>query len=208
MDHQKPITDGRKRRSVRTRKAILNATKEAFLEKGYLKTTFKDISNRAGIGYGTIYLHFSCKEELMQALVDGIMEEVDKVVYIDYHPSEFYDVREIVYAQIRAVLKLALDNRNTFRIIWDALAHSESTNRYWEDIFERFTQRTAKDLCYSKEHGLARPLNEMIIAKSLVYMVREFLWDLVWERETDVDEVSKHLVELYIGGAYLPAHNC
>lgn len=207
MDNQKLVTDGRKKRSSRTRKAILCAAKDAFLEKGYLKTTFKDISNRAGIGYGTIYLHFSCKEELMQAIVDGIMEKVDKVVYIDYHPSEFHDVREIVYTQISAVFKLALDNRNVFRIIWDALAHSESTNNYWEDIFERFIQRTAKDLRYSKEHGLARPLNEMIIAKSLVFMVREFLWDLVWDRETDVDEVSKHLVELYIGGAYLPAQN-
>ncbi len=204
MDQQKLLSDGRRRRSARSRKAILISAKEVFLEKGYQKTTFKDISSRAGIGYGTIYLHFSDKEELMQTLVDGIMEEAYKVVYIEYHPSKFNDVREIAFTQIKAVLNLAIENRNLFRIIWDALSHSQSTRSYWEEIFERFIQRIIEDLRYSQKHGLARPLNERVIAKSLVYMVREFLWDLVWERETDVDEVSYHLIELYIGGAYFP----
>lgn len=204
MDQQNLLSDGRRRRSARSRKAILTSAKEVFLEKGYLKTTFKDISSRAGIGYGTIYLHFSDKEELMQTLVDGIMEEVDKVVYIEYHPSKYNDVREIVFIQIKTVLNLAIDNKYLFRIIWDALSHSQSTRSYWEEIFERFIQRTMEDLRYSQKQGLARPQNERIIAKSLVYMIREFLWDLVWEHETDVDEVSYYLVELYIGGAYFP----
>ena len=50
-------------------------------------------------------------------------------------------------------------------------------------------------------------MNKRIVAKSLVYMVHEFLWGLVWERETDVDEISKDLVELYIGGAYRPGRD-
>lgn len=204
MENTRHETDGRKRRSARTRGNILESAKAVFLEKGYLKTTFKDISSRAGIGYGTVYTHFSGKEELLRALVDDIMEKINKVVYIDYRPSRFSDVREIVYNQIHTVLKLAADNRNSLRIIWDALGHSESTSRYWDSIFDRFIERTVEDLSYSQEHHLAKPLNKRIVAKTIVYMIREFLWDVVWERETDIQEISENLIEVYIGGAYRP----
>lgn len=51
------------------------------------------------------------------------------------------------------MLKLARDNRNLFRIIWDAVSHLQPTRLYWEAIFERFIQRTVEDLHYSGEHG-------------------------------------------------------
>ena len=200
-------TDGRKRRSARTRKAILDAAKTVFLEKGYLKTTFKEISGRAGIGYGTVYSHFTGKEELLRALVDDLMNKVDKVVYINYNPSRRADVYEIVYNQIYTVLALAAENRDSFRIIGDALGHSKKIRLYWDSIFDRFVARTMEDLGYSQAHNLARPLNRRIIAKTLVYAAREFLWDVVWERETDIREITANLIELYIGGAYLPEEN-
>ncbi|MEW5784311.1 MAG: TetR/AcrR family transcriptional regulator [Bacillota bacterium] len=202
MEKHETKIDGRKKRSACTRKAILESAKSVFLEKGYTGTTFKDISSRAGIGYGTVYIHFKDKEELLQNLVDDVMTKIGKVVYINYSPSRYADVREIVYNQIYSVLKLARENRHVFQIIWDALGHSKVTRSYWDDIFNRFIERTIEDLHYSQEHHLARPLQTKIIAKGIVYMIREFLWDIVWERENDIEQISENLFELYTGGVY------
>jgi AcrR family transcriptional regulator len=195
--------DGRKMRSLRTRKSILDAAQAVFLEKGYTGTTFKDISGRAAVGYGTMYVHFKDKEELLRTLVDDVMDQIGEVVYVNYNPSQPADVRKIVYNQILTPLKLACENRNIFKILWDALGHSAATRSYWDVIFDRFIDRTVEDLRYSQEHHLAKPLEKRIIAKCIVYMIREFLWDVVWEREHDIEKISENIIELYLGGTYL-----
>lgn len=49
---------------------ILQAAEELFLERGFYETSMEDIAARVGIAKGTVYLHFSSKEELVAALFD------------------------------------------------------------------------------------------------------------------------------------------
>ena len=47
---------------------ILQAAEELFLERGFYETSVDEIAARVGIAKGTVYLHFSSKEELVLAL--------------------------------------------------------------------------------------------------------------------------------------------
>lgn len=194
--------DGRKRRSIKTRRKILAFATEVFLEKGYRDTTFKDISRKAGIGYGTIYLYFNNKEDLLVSIVNDIMSEIRNMIYIQYSPGQVTDVKEIVYQQIHGIFTLVELNKGPLRIVWDALAHSDSLRTHWNNIFDQFVQRVMEDVGYSEKQGLTRPLNQRVTAKAIVYMVREFFWDIILGKETDIMELSYTLTELYTGGAY------
>ncbi|MFI9595729.1 TetR/AcrR family transcriptional regulator [Nonomuraea sp. NPDC052265] len=48
---------------------ILDAANELLLRHGYRKVTVEDIANRAGVGKGTVYLHWRTKNELFEALL-------------------------------------------------------------------------------------------------------------------------------------------
>ncbi|ALG10652.1 hypothetical protein AOZ06_30490 [Kibdelosporangium phytohabitans] len=48
---------------------ILDAAGELLLRFGYRKVTIEDIARRAGIGKGTVYLHWRTKQELFDALL-------------------------------------------------------------------------------------------------------------------------------------------
>ncbi|KZB87811.1 TetR/AcrR family transcriptional regulator [Amycolatopsis regifaucium] len=48
---------------------ILDAAGVLLTRLGYRKVTIEDIANQAGIGKGTIYLHWRAKEDLFQALL-------------------------------------------------------------------------------------------------------------------------------------------
>jgi AcrR family transcriptional regulator len=48
---------------------ILDAAGELLLRFGYRKVTIEDVSRRAGIGKGTVYLHWRTKQELFEALL-------------------------------------------------------------------------------------------------------------------------------------------
>lgn len=58
------------------REAILDATDRLLARYGYRKMTVEDIAVEAGIGKGTIYLHFSSKEEVVLSHIDRIVERL------------------------------------------------------------------------------------------------------------------------------------
>ena len=56
--------------------AILDATDRLLAVFGYRKMTVEDIAAEAGIGKGTIYLHFSSKEEVVLSHIDRIVDRL------------------------------------------------------------------------------------------------------------------------------------
>jgi AcrR family transcriptional regulator len=55
------------------RDAILAAALEEFSARGYAAARLEDVAQRAGVGKGTIYLHFRDKEALFQELVTSLL---------------------------------------------------------------------------------------------------------------------------------------
>jgi AcrR family transcriptional regulator len=59
-----------------TRDAILDATDRLLTRYGYKKMTIDDLAQEVGIGKGSIYLHFSSKEEIALSHIDRIIERL------------------------------------------------------------------------------------------------------------------------------------
>ncbi len=59
-----------------TRDAILDATDRLLARYGYKKMTIDDLAKEVGIGKGSIYLHFSSKEEVALSHIDRIIERL------------------------------------------------------------------------------------------------------------------------------------
>lgn len=62
--------------TVEVREAILDATDDFLARFGYRKMTIDDIAQAVGIGKGSVYLHFSSKEEIALSQVDRIIEQL------------------------------------------------------------------------------------------------------------------------------------
>jgi AcrR family transcriptional regulator len=58
------------------RERILDSTDRLLARYGYTKLTMDDLAREAGIGKGTIYLHFPAKEEVVLSHIDRIVEAV------------------------------------------------------------------------------------------------------------------------------------
>lgn len=54
------------------RKEIISAARHLFFTKGYEATSTTDIMKAVGIAKGTLYYHFSSKEEILDALLEDI----------------------------------------------------------------------------------------------------------------------------------------
>jgi len=60
----------REEQAARTRGRILDAASELFLERGYARTTMKDIAERAGVARDTVHAIFGSKARVLTALID------------------------------------------------------------------------------------------------------------------------------------------
>lgn len=97
--------------------SILDATDRLLGRFGYRKMTVEDIAAEAGIGKGTIYLHFKSKEEVVLSHIDRIVDRLQ------------LRLKEIAHSDATATerLRLMLLTRVMFR--FDSVQHyTQSVN--------------------------------------------------------------------------------
>jgi TetR/AcrR family fatty acid metabolism transcriptional regulator len=120
------------------RTLISEAAVEVFAEKGFHQARISDISKRAGVADGTIYLYFKNKDDLllsifedsMTLLVDGAKEELSKEScplqkirsFVAFHFRQVQDnrsVAEVLQVELRLSNKFLKDYRPSK--LWDYL---------------------------------------------------------------------------------------
>ena len=99
----------------RTRRRLLDAATEQFVAHGYRKTSIDEIARRAGIGKGSVYLHFATKSDMMLAALAreklDAMELMRSAFRADLSPRE--RLRECV----RAMLMMAAGSPLISRVV-------------------------------------------------------------------------------------------
>ena len=74
--YSSPVRD---EQAARTRVRILDAAADLFLERGYGRTTMKDIADRAGVARDTVHAVFGSKARVLTALIDRRLVPDDSV---------------------------------------------------------------------------------------------------------------------------------
>lgn len=185
------------------RQAILKAAREIFLENGFDDNTMLEISQRAGVGYGTLYTHFKGKDDILRHLIDEIATDFGRLVNIPYRPESAKEVEERIAQEINYLLNLALKHRAILKVSYQAMGQSQVIKDHWNSIFDRHVNKAIEDYSYSFEKGLTKTgLTPHIVAKSCVFMIKEFFWEVVLEKEDDIDKISKEVAYLFLHGAY------
>ena len=59
---------------------FINAAEALFNEKGFENTSVDDIVQRVGVAKGLFYYYFKSREELLAAIVDRILDEMEQIV--------------------------------------------------------------------------------------------------------------------------------
>lgn len=108
--HRKnPIASARKQpvqeRSRRTVEAILQATTQVLIQRGYENATTGAIAERAGVSIGTLYQYFPNKELLVASLIEAHFKEV--LTTIESALSD--NVESPLAVLLRAVIRASLD---------------------------------------------------------------------------------------------------
>ena len=101
-------------RRASTRRALLDAARSLFAEKGYHGTAAEEIVGHAGLTRGALYHHFEDKRDLFRVVVDEMEGEIDEEIEAAERAEP--GLPEAVMAGYRAFIDAVLDPemRRTF----------------------------------------------------------------------------------------------
>jgi AcrR family transcriptional regulator len=101
-------------RRAATTRALLDAARSLFAEKGYHETAAEEIVRRAGLTRGALYHHFEDKKDLFRVVVDEMEGEIDEEIEAAERAES--GLPEAVMAGYRAFIDAVLDPemRRTF----------------------------------------------------------------------------------------------
>ena len=107
------------------REALLTAAKQCLLEKGYNRTTARDIASAAGVSLAAIGYHFSSKDALLTEALLLAFGEWDQ------------DLQRALQTSV----SVAITPKERFEATWAKVIATFETHRsLWVANFEIFTQ--------------------------------------------------------------------
>ena len=91
----------------KTKRKIFETSMKLFAEKGYNATSIEEITATVGVAKGTLYYHFSSKEEIFNFLIDEGMKLLQNSIDIKTAKySNYIDkLKAIILIQIKIVVK-------------------------------------------------------------------------------------------------------
>lgn len=193
----------RERKAAERRMQIISAAARLFAEKGFHRTTTRDIAEEADISEGTLYNYFDSKDDL---LLD-IMDMLDDV------PSEADDFDEVVLEDAREFLITMMKGRREMidqyhpmlqSVLSEILVNPELRQRYYNEQISPGIILISRNLQELLDKGQFRNINvpytaRLLTALMLGLYVLEVMGDPLIQSQWD--ELSWDIAALLIDGA-------
>ena len=122
-------------KSLTKKEALLQAAKELFGEYGFAETTFKKISDRAGVALGLLTHHYGNKEKLFFAAGMDVLENFINV--LQQATSEAEDGRTGVLNFCRTYLAFSIDPNTHWLVLVRCSPYSDMKTSEDRDIMLR-----------------------------------------------------------------------
>lgn len=191
-------------RSIERVERILDAAAQLVVSEGVDALSTRGVATLAEVPVATLYQYFADKDEILLALVERDIAEMDAQVAADLGALEVLSIGSIVETTMRAFVKVYL-RRPAFVVIW----MRGRTNTAIRDFCRAHNKRVAADLYrLANDTGLLKPGTKRLHAE-LAVEVGDRVFQLAFETKMRGDRAivaeGVDLVRGYLEGHASPA---
>lgn len=183
----------------KTKRKIFETSMKLFAEKGYDATSIEEITATVGVAKGTLYYHFSSKEEIFNFLVEEGIKLLQNSVEIKTAKLKSYidKLKAIVLIQIKIVVKYEDLITILLSQFWGKEERNEMCKKHILEYVKKIEQIVQEGIDKGEiKNGNAQAIASEIyalICSSLVYKARN-------KKEIDVMELYKEFTNTVIQG--------
>lgn len=127
---------------------IILVAEQLFSERGYYKTSIKDITKEAGVGIGTFYIYFDDKHSLYQTILTEYGRFIRKTIAASVKRATTRQEAERI--GIETFVQLVRNDPSMYNVIWEALYVDK---QLFVDYYKRFSENYTRQIVKAQEAG-------------------------------------------------------
>ena len=181
----------------KTKRKIFEASMKLFAEKGYDATSIEEITATVGVAKGTLYYHFSSKEEIFNFLVEeGVKLLKNSIAIKTIKLDKSIDkIRAIVLIELKVLVKYEDFMSIVLSQIWGTGNRNQICKKY---VFEYITmiEEIVKE---GMEKGEIVEGDSNIIASGIFgFVCSSLIYKMRRDKEIEIEKVYKEIDKDYI----------
>ena len=183
----------------KTKRKIFETSMKLFAEKGYENTSIEEITATVGVAKGTLYYHFSSKEEIFYFLVAEGVKLLQNSVDIKTAKYQNYidKIKAIVLIQIKIVDKY----EDIITILLSQFYGNEKRNQRCKESIYQYIKKIEDIVKEGIELKQIKKWNEKIYASEIYGLICSCLVYKLRDKENfDIGKVYKEFDDTIIKG--------
>lgn len=181
----------------KTKRKIFETSMKLFAEKGYDATSIEEITATVGVAKGTLYYHFSSKEEIFNFLVEEGVKLLKNSIAIktDKLENSIDKIRAIVLIELKVLVKYEDFMAIVLSQIWGIGARSQICKKY---IFEYITmiEEIVKDGMEKNE--IIEGDSNVIASGIFGFVCSSLIYKMRIDREIEIEKLYREIDKDYI----------
>ena len=181
----------------KTKRKIFETSMKLFAEKGYDATSIEEITATVGVAKGTLYYHFSSKEEIFKFLVEEGVKLLKNSIAIktDKLTNSIDKIRAIVLIELKVLVKYESFMTIILSEIWGTGARSKMCRDY---VFE-YIQMIQEIVENGIKKGEIIEADPNVIASGIFgFVCSSLIYKLRREENIEVAELFKEIDRSFI----------
>lgn len=185
---------------------ILAAARRVFVKKGFHQTKVADITQRAGIGKGTVYLYFPDKESILFAILTEGMKEIIQIIsqVINNKDENFLTKLQNL---IKNELEFVENNRALFRMLFSERvfptfpARGAEIKKFHERTIKKIDRLMSSLINQGTKEGILLAYDPYRLGMFLQTSINAFSMESILHNSNNIAKETPFLVDLFLKGA-------
>lgn len=187
-------TKPKTQRGQQTMNRIIKAAEAEFGKKGYYNTSINDITSRAKVAPGTLYIYFEDKYSLYCQLLQRYSHDIRQQIVRDV--GDATDRLEVERRGLLSFLQQVRKKPHMYQIIWESLYINP---KLFVDYYESFARRYRLQL--DDAQGEITPMDNTVLAYMLMGIANFLgLKYVFFDKKADLNRVVDEAMMFYKHG--------
>ena len=181
----------------KTKRKIFETSMKLFAEKGYDATSIEEITATVGVAKGTLYYHFSSKEEIFKFLVEEGVKLLTNSILIktDKLTNSIDKIKAIVLIEIKILVKY----ESFMTIILSEIWGTGSRSKMCRDYVFKYIQLIQEIVEEGIKKGEIIESDANVIASGIFgFVCSSLIYKLRREKNIEVMELYKEIEKSFI----------
>ncbi len=174
----------------RTKRKIFEIAMKLFSEKGYEATSIEEITATVGVAKGTLYYHFSSKEEIFNFLVEEGMKLLKNS--IELKTSKCDNTKEKLKAIMLIQIKGIVRYESVLSIIFSQIYGNENRNQLCQEKVEEYVDAIKKIIDEGIKKKEIRECNSKFMAYTIFSLTSSLMmYKKRMQKEYSIEELYR-----------------